>query len=62
MSTLLEVVHEARELRDSAEKEFRRALVRASEHHSLREIARVAGMSFSGVAWHLKREKGDTKK
>jgi hypothetical protein len=59
VSVLLEAVAEARELRQQAEREFRRALVRAAEAHSLREIARVAGITFSGVAYLLRRERGE---
>lgn len=57
--TLLDIVTESRELRDLAAKEHARAIVRASDAgHSLREIARAAGMrSFSGVAWIIKRER-----
>jgi hypothetical protein len=59
MSTLLEIVHEARELRDEAERAFRLALVRAKARHSLREIAGAAGLSFAGVRWLIQRERGE---
>jgi len=54
MSAYLEAVAQAAERRTTSEAEFRAALIRASEHHSLREIAKHAGLSHAGVAWHLK--------
>lgn len=58
MSVYLEAVAQAREHRDTthqtsaqADAEFRAALARAAQHHSLREIARHAGITFSGVKW-----------
>lgn len=59
MSVLLDAVQEARELRDVADREFRKALTRASEQHSLREIGRAAGLSFAGVRFILRRERGE---
>lgn len=57
MNVLLEAVREARELRDVAEREFRRALVRAHESGvSLRVLAKAASMTHQGVFWHIKRE------
>lgn len=50
VTALLDIVSEARELRDAAEEEFRRALVKAHEAgHSLRVIGGAAGMSWSNV-------------
>jgi DNA-directed RNA polymerase specialized sigma24 family protein len=58
VSALLDLVSEARDLRDTANREFRRALVRANEGgHSLREIAEAAGINFSAVRGHLLRER-----
>ena len=54
MSVYLEAVAQAAEHRQHAELEFRAALVRARQHHSLREIAPYAGLSFAGVAWLTK--------
>lgn len=58
MSVYLEAVAQAREHRDTthqdasqADREFRAALARAAQHHSLREIARYAGVTFAGVKW-----------
>lgn len=51
MSVYLEAVAQAAEHRQDAEAEFRAALVRARQHHSLREIAPHAGLTYSGVAW-----------
>lgn len=59
MSVLLDVVTEARELRDRAEHEFRTALVRAKAHHSLAELARAAGMSRPGIQYILRRARGE---
>lgn len=51
----LEIVAEAREIRDAAEVEFRRALIRAHESGwSLRQIAPAARLHHTGVA-HLIR-------
>lgn len=56
---LEEAVREARELRDLADAQFRLAVLRASQGGmSLRAIARVAGLTFSGVAYIVRREKG----
>jgi hypothetical protein len=56
MSVYLEAVAQARETRDqthqasnAANLAFRAALERAHQHHSLRQIAVVAGISHSGV-------------
>lgn len=57
-TTLLEIVSEARELRDAAEREWRNAIVRArAGRHTLEEIGRAAGLKKAGVAYVLKREK-----
>jgi hypothetical protein len=58
-SAYLEAVAQAAERRAASETDFRAALVRARQHHSLREIAPYAGMSFAGVAW-LTKEEGST--
>lgn len=48
----------ARELRDIAEHEFRRAIVRASEAgHSLREIGEAAGLAKTSVRYYLTPER-----
>ena len=59
MSVYLEAVAQAREHRQDAEAEFRAALKRAAQHHSLREIAPAAGMTYSGVAWLLKSKEAN---
>lgn len=56
MSVYLEAVAQAAERRADAEAAFRAALIRAREHHSLREIAPHAGLTWSGVAWLTKQE------
>lgn len=56
MSYLLDAVREARELRDAADREWVRALRRASEAgHSLREIGEAAGLGKTGVRYYLNR-------
>lgn len=61
MSALLEIVRESRELRDQAEREYRRAIVRAHEGgESLRAIGRAAGVHFTWVGRLLKRERDRT--
>lgn len=60
MSAYLEAVAQAREHRADAETEFRNALKRAREHHSLREIAPHAGLTFAGVAFLTKTEKEES--
>ena len=59
MSSYLEAVAQARDRRADAETEFRAALARAREHHSLREIAPYAGMTYAGVQWLTQKEKKD---
>ena len=52
MSTLMEAVARARDARREAEEAFRNALVRAREAGaSWGELAVVAELSRSGVAW-----------
>ena len=65
MSALLDAVTQARELRDAAgadweraDREFRRSLARAAEEHSLREIGRAAGLTFTGVRYLIQHERG----
>ena len=58
MTALLDILSEAAELRETAEAEFRKALVRASAQHSLRECARAANISHAGVAFILRTERG----
>lgn len=58
MSVYLEAVAQAAERRTQSETEFRAALARAAEHHSLRQIAPHAGLTYSGVAFLLKTTKG----
>lgn len=60
MSVYLEAVAQAREHRHEAEVEFRAALVRARQHHSLREIAPHAGITHAGVRWITLQEKENT--
>lgn len=59
MSALLDVLAEARELRDAARHEFERAVIRASEEgrHSLRQIAGAAGVSVMGVRYILNKHR-----
>lgn len=57
-SAYLEAVAQAAERRAASETDFRAALVRARQHHSLREIAPYAGMSFAGVAFLTKTKEG----
>ena len=58
MSDLLRNVTTARDLRQAAEREWRRAMVNASEAgFSLRAIAREAGVHFTVVRFHLKKER-----
>jgi len=61
VSALLEAVALARELRDSAEREFRSALVRAKVEggHSLSQLGRAAQMSRAGVNYLIRRERGE---
>ena len=54
MSVYLEAVAQARDHRAQSEADFRAALHRAAEHHSMRQIAVHAGLSYSGVRWLLK--------
>lgn len=56
-SVYLEAVAQAREKRQDAEAEFRAALLRATTHHSLAQIASHAGLSRAGVAWLVKAER-----
>lgn len=62
MTALLEILQEARELRDTAEREFRLALRRASEQHTLRELAGVTGLTRQGVHYLLRREREENGK
>lgn len=62
MSALLQAVEIARERRDVAQADYaqadaglRAAIVRAREEHSLRQIARAAGVTYNGVR-HLAGE------
>lgn len=57
MSAYLEAVDQAREHRAQSEAAFAAAIVRAAQHHSLRQIAPHAGLTYSGVAHILNREK-----
>jgi hypothetical protein len=60
VSAFLEAVQHARELRDAAARNFRDALVRAKqEGHSLSELGRAAGLTRAGVAYLLRRERGE---
>lgn len=57
MSVYLEAVAQAAERRASSEAEFRAALVRAADHHSLAQIAPHAGLTKPGVAYIVNRER-----
>ena len=57
MSALLDAVEIARERRDAAERAFRETLERACESHSLRVVARAAGLSHNGVRWLIGQDK-----
>lgn len=59
MSAYLEAVAQARDRRADAEQEFRAALMRAREHHSLREIAPYAGMTYAGVQWLTQKKESE---
>jgi len=60
VSAFLEAVQHARNLRDLADRSFREALVRAKqEGHSLSELGRAAGLTRAGVAYLLRRERGE---
>lgn len=62
MSALLDAVREARELRDAAATELRRAIGRASQAgHSVREIARAAGWKNPNAAYYYIRKERDGK-
>ena len=67
VSAYLEAVAQAREQRDetgraneTAQANLVAALARAHQHHSLREIAPYAGMTYAGVAWLIKQQTKDT--
>jgi biotin operon repressor len=60
VSVYLEAVAQTAERRQHSETEFRAALARAAEHHSLQQIANAAGMSKSGVV-HLVNQQKETK-
>jgi transposase-like protein len=55
----LQIVSDARELRDAAALELRRAIGRASEAgHSVREIARAAGWKNPNAAhYYIRKER-----
>ena len=57
MTALLQIVSDAREIRDQAEREFRLAICRAKERHSFREVAAAAGMTRAGVQHVLRRHR-----
>ena len=61
MSALLEIVSEARELRDAATAELTKAIRKASEEgrHTGSEIARAAGLSKQRVSQILKKGNRD---
>lgn len=60
MSALLEIVHEARELRDAAEREWRRALSRAREGGATwAQIAAAGGLTRAGARFLVRRERGE---
>ena len=62
MSALLDIVAEARELREAAEANFAKAIVRArAGRHTLEEIGRAAGLKKAGIAYILRRESGEEK-
>lgn len=57
MSALLQIVSDARELRDQAEREFRLAIARAKERHSYRDVAAAARMTRAGVQHVIRKHK-----
>ena len=57
--TLLDVVAEARTLRDRAQAEYVSALVRARTAHSWTEIGRAAGLTRAGARYLVRRGRGD---
>lgn len=57
MSYLLDAVAEAREHEHASRDEYVRAVVRAREQHTLREIARAAGVNHNAIVGILRREK-----
>lgn len=62
MTALLEILQEAASLRQEAEAEFRLALKRAAEQHTLRELASVTGLTRQGVHYLLRREREETER
>ncbi len=58
MSVYLEAVAQAAERRQQSEAEFRAALVRATAHHSLSQIAPHAGLTKAGVAYLVAKDGG----
>ena len=67
VSAYLEAVAIAAEARANAhadaaqvEAEFRRAVVRAYEHESLRAIGRAAGLTHAGVKYIIEQENART--
>ncbi len=54
MSVYLEAVAQAAEKRQESEADYRAALTRATDHHSLAQIAAAAGVSKGAVAWLVK--------
>ena len=61
MSVYLEAVAQAAERRANSEAEFRAALVRATEFHSLSAIAPAAGLTKAGVAYLVAQSGGAIK-
>ncbi len=57
MSVYLEAVSQAAERRQDSEQEYRAALARATQHHSLSQIAAAAGVSKGAVAWLVNTQK-----
>ena len=57
MSALLAIVEAAREARDTANRDFVRAVVRAKRKHSYAQVAAASGLTRAGVQHVLRREK-----
>ncbi len=57
MSVYLEAVAQAAEQRRNSEAGFRAALLRATQHHSLAQIAPYAGLTKPGVAYLVRVER-----
>lgn len=57
MSALLDIVREARDLRDTANAELRRAIVRACRRHTQAEVGEAAGVSKQRISQIVNEDK-----